>query len=104
MDTSFFTDSWWWVPVVSFFTDTWWGVPVAIFLLLLAFAIISIRGNTKQTAVLNKAILAELKKLNAYVEKSDTEEPTSQICPQCGQINSIGVMECVNCAAQMPPV
>ena len=104
----------------NFFTGSWFRALAAIFLLvllllwiLLPFAINTMRGSLKETVALNKAILAELKKLNAGVKKIDDDAgvkkiddgaPITQTCLQCGHINSVEVMECVKCAARMPPL
>ena len=95
----------------NFFTSPWMSALVGFFLLvllvlwiLLPFAITSMQRSMKQTVALNKSILAELKKLNAGVEKIDDGAPITQTCLKCGHLNSVEVMECVKCAARMPPL
>jgi hypothetical protein len=101
------------------FFGTGIGLAVLIFLVILAilwfilpFLIWSIQISGKETAARNKLILAELKLLNKGITflcsnlslESETGQPPTQKCPDCGFENSIEMTECAKCGhrLQMP--
>jgi hypothetical protein len=93
------------------------GFVLLILWTLLPFAIFGIKGKLDQIISGNKEIRDQLARLNANASSTSAENPTPtidesdivksppvpgvQLCPECGQKNSLNNLVCTHCGAEL---